>query len=264
MNDAVWSALSHPARRRVVEMLRDAPATTGQVHDSLAREGHAPSRFATQRHLQVLRSADLVLVTAHGRERYNALNGSALYQATIGWLRPADRSSAESLDRLRQITEVRPTTETGEFMPTPQHLLTEQAITIDAPRERVWRATFEETSTWWRPPYTILGGNEETILDLGSRVGDPVIERQSGREALWGTLAELEIGHSLAWVGRLCGADAATGTVRIRLDSDGESTRVTMRQEAFGYFADSMHDDVANGWQHKLDGLAAHVATTAS
>lgn len=259
MSDAVWSALSHPARRRVVEMLRHAPATTGQVHESLVRDGHSPSRFATQRHLQVLRSADLVLVTAQGRERYNALNGSALYQATIGWLRPADRGTAESLDRLRQISEVHQSTETGDAMPTPQHLLTEQAITIDAPGERLWRAVLEETSAWWRPPYTILGGTEETTLNLGTRVGDPVIERQGSREALWGTLAELDPGHALAWIGRLCGADAATGTVRIRLDADGGRTRVTMRQEAFGYFGDSMHDDVAAGWQHKLDGLAAHV-----
>lgn len=148
-------------------------------------------------------------------------------------------------------------------MSAPQHLLTEQALVIDASRERLWRAVLEETSAWWRPPYTILGGTEETTLDLGTRVGDPVIERQGGREALWGTLAELDPGHALAWIGRLCGADAATGTgtgtVRIRLDADAERTRVTMRQEAFGYFDDAIHDGVAAGWQHKLDGLAAHV-----
>lgn len=64
MSDAVWSALSHPARRRVVELLRDDTATIGDLHERLAREGHTSSRFATQRHLQVLREADLVLVTA--------------------------------------------------------------------------------------------------------------------------------------------------------------------------------------------------------
>src|SRR5699024_1234026 len=103
--DAVWSALAHPARRRLVQMLREGPMPTGALHEALESHGQAPSRFATQRHLQVLREADLVLVTERGRERINALNGSALHRATTGWLPDPDRAMATSLDRVRTIAE---------------------------------------------------------------------------------------------------------------------------------------------------------------
>ena len=53
--DAVLQALADPHRRKVLEILRDHPATAGELADSLpiARPG-------VSRHLRVLREANLV------------------------------------------------------------------------------------------------------------------------------------------------------------------------------------------------------------
>jgi DNA-binding transcriptional ArsR family regulator len=57
--DATLTALADPARRRVVEMLRDEPLRATDIADGL---GMTPA--ATSRHLRVLRSAGLVRVDA--------------------------------------------------------------------------------------------------------------------------------------------------------------------------------------------------------
>ncbi|MGH3446350.1 MAG: ArsR/SmtB family transcription factor [Nocardioidaceae bacterium] len=104
MVDAVWSALAHPARRQIVDRLRSGPALTGELATLLAGSDDT-SRFATQRHLKVLREAGVVLVDELGPERRNFLNSAALYQATIGWLEPRSRQVAHGLDALRREAE---------------------------------------------------------------------------------------------------------------------------------------------------------------
>lgn len=151
--------------------------------------------------LQVLREADLVLVTDRGRERVNALNASALYQATIGWLDPGSARTAHALDSLKRLAEA------------PANTAKEQTVST------------------------------ETFL----------IEHLL-----------VEQGIALAYTSRVCGADAATGTVRIRVGPLGATSRVTMRQEAIGAFEPSTRDGVERGWASKLEHLAGHCAKVAA
>lgn len=268
-HDAVWSALSHPARRLLLDALRERPATTGALHAVLDDAGLSPSRFATQRHLQVLREADLVLVTDRGRERLNALNASALYQATVGWLDPTSARTAHSLDSLKRLAEAPANTAKEQTVSTEttaiEHLLVEQAIDIDAPPARVWRAITAETQAWWQPPFTLLSDASDAVtVRFPERIGEPVVEHDGERQAAWGELVELEPGVALAYTSRVCGADAATGTVRIRLDAAAGSSRVTMRQEAIGAFHPAVRPGVERGWASKLELLAEHCAKVAA
>lgn len=257
-HNAVWSALSHPARRRLLERLRDGPALTGELHAHLATSGDSPSRFATQRHLQTLREAGLVSVTERGRERVNVLNGSTLYRATVGWLDPASRSVAESLDTIRHLAE-KPIANTRKestmTQPPIRHLLVEQSTDIAAPPDRAWQALTTDTRRWWRPPFTLLSDADDVDLEIPAEVGAPVLERDGDRTAFWGTLIERQDGRALAWSSRICGADAAIGAVRVRVEPTPAGCTVTFRQEAIGAFDTQTDDDVALGWRTKLDDL---------
>jgi DNA-binding transcriptional ArsR family regulator len=277
---SVWDALAHPARRRIVEILRRAPAPTGQIHETLDDEGLSTSRFATLRHLQQLREADLVLVARRGRERINSLNGSALYEATIGWLAPPDRSLAGSLHRLRLSAE-------ENTMSEVRHLSFDQSILISAPRERIWTLLTEDARSWWRPPFTLLGDADEVELVIPQRAGEAVVERvgpaagsrsgdgeQAERTAAWGMLLRREEGRLLEWTSIVCGAPAASGSVRIALepsngpagepadDSAGASaedsgTRVLVSQDAVGVLPEGVEADVERGWSTKLAAISA-------
>ena len=73
--DAVLQALADPSRRTVLELLRTAPATAGELADALpiARPG-------VSRHLRVLREAGLVTVRQDAQRRIYSLRPEALVE----------------------------------------------------------------------------------------------------------------------------------------------------------------------------------------
>lgn len=81
---AVWKALADPSRRRLLDLLRDGPRTTGQ----LCEEFGDVTRFAVMKHLRVLEGAGLVVVKRRGRERINHLNAVPLRLIYERWISP--------------------------------------------------------------------------------------------------------------------------------------------------------------------------------
>ncbi|MET1005645.1 MAG: metalloregulator ArsR/SmtB family transcription factor [Propionibacteriaceae bacterium] len=73
--DAVLQALADESRRTVLEILRDHPATAGELADALpiARPG-------VSRHLRVLREAGLVEVQQEAQRRIYSLHPDALVE----------------------------------------------------------------------------------------------------------------------------------------------------------------------------------------
>ncbi len=78
--DAVLQALADPSRRTVLEILRDHPATAGELADALpiARPG-------VSRHLRVLREAGLVDVRQDAQRRIYTLRPESLVEVD-DWL----------------------------------------------------------------------------------------------------------------------------------------------------------------------------------
>ena len=78
--DAVLQALADGSRRTVLEILRDHPATAGELADALpiARPG-------VSRHLRVLRAAGLVDVRQEAQRRIYSLRPDALAEVD-DWL----------------------------------------------------------------------------------------------------------------------------------------------------------------------------------
>jgi DNA-binding transcriptional ArsR family regulator len=73
--DAVLQALADQSRRTVLEILRDHPATAGELAEALpiARPG-------ASRHLRVLREAGLVGVRQEAQRRFYSLRPDALVE----------------------------------------------------------------------------------------------------------------------------------------------------------------------------------------
>src|SRR5579862_9239376 len=97
----LWRALASPWRRRILDLLRDGPATTGAV------AGQIPelSRFAVMQHLGVLADAALVLVERRGRDRFNYLNPVPLREWYERWVRPMADADAAALLMLKRTVE---------------------------------------------------------------------------------------------------------------------------------------------------------------
>ena len=77
----IWQALSHPARRRVLTLLRNGVLTAGEIGAVF------PFSAATlSGHLRTLREANLVSCTPEGTRRLYRLNLSVAEDALTGLL----------------------------------------------------------------------------------------------------------------------------------------------------------------------------------
>ena len=101
--DAVWKAIANPNRRRMLDLLKEGPLTTGALAD------HFPdlSRFAVMQHLKVLTAADLVVVIREGRERHNYLNPVPIQQIYDRWVSRYMQSWTDALTTLKGELESR-------------------------------------------------------------------------------------------------------------------------------------------------------------
>ncbi|HEX7107352.1 MAG TPA: metalloregulator ArsR/SmtB family transcription factor [Acidothermaceae bacterium] len=95
----VYEAIAHPARRQVMEVLRDGPRRAGDLAGSFAM-----SRPAVSQHLRVLREAGLVAEVRVGRERHYHLNASPL-RAVNEWTKRYQEFWESRLDELGRILD---------------------------------------------------------------------------------------------------------------------------------------------------------------
>lgn len=99
--DPVWRALANPARRHILDVLRDGHRTTGDLADLFPDL----SRFAVMQHLKVLAEADLVRVRRSGRERHNFLNPVPIQRIHRRWVSRYQKPWAEALVGLKDFLE---------------------------------------------------------------------------------------------------------------------------------------------------------------
>lgn len=82
--DRTFRALANPIRRRLLDLLKDAPKTTGV----LCLAAPELDRCTVMQHLKVLEEADLLIVERRGRERWNHLNPLPIHQIHARWIGP--------------------------------------------------------------------------------------------------------------------------------------------------------------------------------
>jgi DNA-binding transcriptional ArsR family regulator len=96
-DDLVFRALAGPDRRRILDLLRDQPMTTGEIGKRLPHL----DRTTVMQHLGVLERARLVISRKEGRCRWNYLDVSPIQRIYERWIHDYATPSARLLDRLR-------------------------------------------------------------------------------------------------------------------------------------------------------------------
>jgi DNA-binding transcriptional ArsR family regulator len=95
--DRVFKALGHSTRRRILDLLRDHPRTTGD----LCAQFPDLDRCTTMQHLGVLERAGLVVASRRGRERWNHLDVLPIKLIHDRWIGDYARASVELLATLK-------------------------------------------------------------------------------------------------------------------------------------------------------------------
>jgi DNA-binding transcriptional ArsR family regulator len=94
--DSVFKALADPTRRRILDLIREAPASTGD----LCKEFEALDRCTVMMHLNVLEQASLIIVKREGRVRWNYINAVPIQRIYDRWISQYAAPSAQLLRRL--------------------------------------------------------------------------------------------------------------------------------------------------------------------
>jgi len=102
--DQVFKALSNSTRRRILDLLKDHPRTTGDICASFPEL----DRCTTMQHLGVLEQAGLVVVQRKGRERWNHLDVVPIKLIHDRWIGPYARSAVNLIATLKSELETPP------------------------------------------------------------------------------------------------------------------------------------------------------------
>ncbi|MEZ5839347.1 MAG: metalloregulator ArsR/SmtB family transcription factor [Hyphomicrobiales bacterium] len=251
-DERVWQALSDPVRRKILDMLRARPMTTGTLAAAFDQ-----TRFGVMKHLSVLEAARLVLVERRGRERWNHLNAVALAEATDRWLTPFRRGWADRLGGLERYLEKENEAMTGT-----------QGCALDirfekklaAPPARVFEALTRGIGAWWVAPYRQAGA--ESRLSLEPEIGAPLIETgPDGHAVIWGRIEEIRVPDILYLSGRFAVVGAVAGHVRYTLEETGDGgTLLSVAHSAVGNIEEETLSRFTEGWKDLLGTrLAAHL-----
>ena len=100
-DDMIFKALGHRVRRRILDLLKEEPRTTGMLCDLLPEI----DRCTVMQHLKVLEAAELIIVQRKGRERWNALDALPIHGIHERWIGPYAAYAASMLSKLKHQLE---------------------------------------------------------------------------------------------------------------------------------------------------------------
>jgi DNA-binding transcriptional ArsR family regulator len=100
--DRVFKALADSRRRAILDLLKDAPRTTGELCEHFEA---TLDRCTVMQHIGVLERAELVLAKREGRVRWNYLNVAPFQEIHERWISSYARGAVERLARLKRDLE---------------------------------------------------------------------------------------------------------------------------------------------------------------
>ncbi len=139
----------------------------------------------------------------------------------------------------------------------------EFAITIHAPRERVWRGLTDQLGSWWLPDFRMLG--TDSIVTLEPHAGGRLFEENGDQQLLWYTVLAMQTNESLDLVGYINAKFGGPATTMLNATLNADATnRTTLRisDSLYGRVTEALVNSLNSGWQLLFnDGLKSFVET---
>jgi len=99
--DLVLKALADARRRKMLDLVKDKPRTTGELCEHFRKL----DRCTVMQHLGVLERADLILVKRRGRYRWNYINPLPIKEIHDRWINSYDTEAIDLLARMKKEIE---------------------------------------------------------------------------------------------------------------------------------------------------------------
>lgn len=243
----VFKALGHPIRRRILDILKASPETTGELNN------HFPevTRYAIMKHLKILEEGNLVVVRREGKYKRNFLNAVPLQEMYNRWVGKYMQSTASSLLNLRMVAK-----EKGgkESMEPSKDFRIEQELFIDAPREKVFTALTEKVEDWWE--FRLAPKGVTSHFTFEPVPGGQFIEKWGEKEgAIWGNVYYVNAPEEIRLHGHLGMQGAVNSAYTYRLLEKDGGTLLQLSHTASGVIQKHWEEEHSKGWDYLLSTL---------
>jgi DNA-binding transcriptional ArsR family regulator len=101
-DDRVFKALADSKRRAILDLLKDAPRTTGELCEHFEA---TLDRCTVMQHIGVLERAELIIARREGRTRWNYLNAAPFKEIYDRWISSYAAGAVDLLARLKRDLE---------------------------------------------------------------------------------------------------------------------------------------------------------------
>jgi DNA-binding transcriptional ArsR family regulator/uncharacterized protein YndB with AHSA1/START domain len=247
---ALFKALGHPTRRRILDILKQSPKTTGELNDFFPEV----SRYAIMKHLSALQEGNLVIVRREGKYRFNYLNVIPLEEMNERWVGKYMKKDARSLLNLKSLAE-----QTGgelemDHSNQAQVFRIEQEVVINAPRQEVFKALTEKAGDWWE--FRIAPKGVRSTFSFDAVPGGQFIERWGENDgAVWGNVYYVNAPEEIRIHGHLGMQGAVTSAYTYRLTEKDGVTTLQLSHTASGVIEEEWEESHNHGWKHLLGTL---------
>ncbi len=235
----IWKALSDPTRRSILNLLKKAPRTTGEISNQFKNL----SRFAVMKHLGVLEKADLIKVKREGKFRWNHLNSKPIektYEQWVSQLIQLKFYTGPSRKKMGN-TEIQTTEVTVE-------------TSLAASKERVWTAFTTEIDRWWIKDFNNSPNTQRFVLD--AKLGGLMYEDADNDEGLvWATVIGLDQPNNLLLKGLLSPklGGPAISFINIFLEQSKKKTVIQLSEVILGDISVTLQDEISKRWNQLLN-----------
>jgi DNA-binding transcriptional ArsR family regulator/uncharacterized protein YndB with AHSA1/START domain len=235
----LWRALSDPTRRRIMDLLRQRPRTTGEIaaHFEI-------SRIAVMRHLEVLAEAQLATNRKRGRERWHYLNAIPLRRLHERWFDPVASGWASGLLRLQDTIEAR--------TPPMPHAKPDIDIAFDVAiggtPAAVFCALTDDPGGWWGAPFL---DSRATGLTLERRIGGLFMEQWDGGGEVVAAVTGWQDDRYLKLTGPFHHG-VALGVATFDLEPTDQGTLLRFTFRAVGAIDPDIATAMSDGWRELL------------
>lgn len=244
-----WKALSDPNRRRILDVLRKAPASTGDLCDLFPDV----TRFAVMKHIAVLTEARLIIVKREGKVRWNSINPVPIRNIYERWVKKYEAGWSAQLLQLKNWTEHTTTHNLTRMKKerTLAQLANELEVEMKATPAQAWKALTTDVNKWWRKDFYTSPRTKKFIFE--PKLGGRMYEDYGKDEGLtWYTVIAIDAPNMVLLQGLLSadyGGPAMT-MVKICLEETKKKTTVLQLSEhVFGAISPELKGQLEAGWK---------------
>lgn len=139
----------------------------------------------------------------------------------------------------------------------------ELEIAIEAPREKVWQALFEEADAWWLPDFRVAGPDSRMTFDPSPGGRGMVEDTADGGGLLWFNVQmHLPTQFKIYLIGHIAPewGGPTTSSLKLALEETESGCVLKITDARHGHIDENQTQSYSDGWKMLFsDGLKKHV-----